>query len=59
MQDQYLRLKDFLPSLGVSEPTIWRWVKRGHFPKPVKIGQRAVAWRKTDLDAWEASRCAA
>ena len=26
---------------------------RGTFPKPVKIGDRAVAWLKSDIDAWQ------
>lgn len=34
-------------------------IKAGKFPKPVKIGSRAVAWRKSEIHAWLASREAA
>lgn len=37
---------------GVSRTTIYEWVKKGQFPKPVKIGGRAIAWRVSDLDQW-------
>ena len=41
---------------GASRSTIYAWVRLGLFPKPVKIGPRAVGWRKSDVDAWLASR---
>jgi prophage regulatory protein len=31
-------------------------IKAGRFPAPVKIGQRAVAWRRSDIEHWLASR---
>jgi prophage regulatory protein len=27
-------------------------VKRGDFPAPVKLGARAVGWRRADVDTW-------
>ncbi|PKY11545.1 hypothetical protein B1757_03835 [Acidithiobacillus marinus] len=39
-----------------SRSTIYAWVKQGIFPKPVKIGPRAVGWRKSDIDEWLSSR---
>lgn len=41
---------------GVSEPTIWRWVANGKFPKPIKISEGVTAWHLTDLMNWEKSR---
>lgn len=29
------------------------------FPKPIKIGKRAVAWLESEVDAWIADRIAA
>jgi prophage regulatory protein len=31
-------------------------IKAGRFPKPVKIGARAVAWRRSEIEAWLKSR---
>jgi len=30
--------------LPVSAPTIWRWVKIGKFPQPLKLGPQTTAW---------------
>ena len=30
--------------LPVSPVTIWRWVKAGTFPKPIKLGERITRW---------------
>jgi prophage regulatory protein len=32
--------------------TIYRKIKAGTFPKPVRIGRRRVAWRELDIAAW-------
>jgi len=36
----------------VARSTWWRWMKQGMAPRPVHLGPRVVAWRKSDLDAW-------
>ena len=50
------RLPLVLDRVGTSKTTIYAMVKTGDFPAPVKIGQRAVAWRRSEVDAWIASR---
>lgn len=37
---------------GVAKATIYNWIELGQFPKPVKLGERAVAWRTADLKEW-------
>ncbi|WP_267424798.1 AlpA family phage regulatory protein [Methylobacterium sp. GC_Met_2] len=41
--------------IGLSRTTVWRRVNEGTFPAPVRISAQLVAWRASDLDAWEAS----
>ena len=41
---------------GLSCSSIYRLMSEGEFPKPLKIGQRAVRWRSTDLEAYLANR---
>jgi prophage regulatory protein len=41
---------------GLSRSSIYRAMDQDQFPRPVKIGQRAVAWREADLNAWLSSR---
>lgn len=37
---------------GRSKSFIYDAIKKGRFPKPVKIGKRAVAWRMEDIEKW-------
>jgi prophage regulatory protein len=34
--------------------TIYRKIRAGDFPKPVRVGRRRVAWRQSDITAWQA-----
>lgn len=38
--------------LPVSPATIWRWVREGHFPKPVKLGPMLTVWRSEDVESF-------
>jgi prophage regulatory protein len=33
--------------------TIYRKMKAGTFPQPVRVGKRRVAWRELDIAAWQ------
>ena len=44
--------------LPFSSPTLWRMVKAGKFPAPVKLSERVTAWRVEDVRAWMHSRSA-
>jgi predicted DNA-binding transcriptional regulator AlpA len=35
----------------VSRSTIWRWIRKGCFPRPVHLPGRGSAWRVEDLQA--------
>lgn len=37
---------------GLSKTEIYRRIKRGTFPKPLKLGARAVAWKASTIEAW-------
>ncbi|NWO07152.1 MAG: helix-turn-helix domain-containing protein [Alteromonadaceae bacterium] len=37
----------------VSTKTIWRWVREGRFPRPIKVGPGTTRWREKDLQAFE------
>lgn len=42
--------------LPFSSSTLWRMVKAGKFPAPVKLSARVTAWRVEDVRAWMQSR---
>lgn len=55
----YVRLSELIPDpIPMSSATIWRAVKAGKFPKPVKLSQRITAWHVADVRAWMAQRAA-
>jgi len=45
--------------IPVSASTIWRWVKAGVFPRPVKISSGTTAWKVEDVEAFLDSQAAA
>lgn len=38
--------------LPFSAPTLWRKVKDGTFPAPVKLSVRVTAWKVSDVRKW-------
>jgi len=42
-------LREFLP---FSASTLWRKVRAGTFPAPVKLGPAITAWREQDVVDW-------
>lgn len=42
--------------LPFSAPTLWRKVKAGTFPKPIKLSQRVTAWQVGSVRAWIAAQ---
>ena len=43
--------------LHVDRTTIWRWLRRGEFPKPIRVG-RIARWDPDAIDAWLRERSA-
>ncbi|MEL5856948.1 helix-turn-helix transcriptional regulator [Aeromonas veronii] len=35
-----------------SKSTLWRMVRDGKFPKPIKLGARVTAWRCEEVHEW-------
>lgn len=54
--DPILRSLAAAKYLGVSRPTLHRWVKLGVMPAPARLGIAARGWRLSVLDAWVKSR---
>lgn len=47
-----LRLPSVLHVTALSRSTIYAMIAEGDFPKPLKLGKRAVGWREADVAAW-------
>jgi len=56
MQDKIYRRPDVESLVGLSRSTIYAMIADGTFPKPIKLGKRAVGWRHSDVLTWLQSR---
>lgn len=52
----FLRMPTVMRMTGLGRSTIYRMIAERKFPPPVRVGTRAVAWRRTDLDRWSETR---
>ena len=41
---------------GLARSTIYDRIKAGTFPAPVSLGEKAVGWVESEIDAWIADR---
>lgn len=49
----FYREAQLVPSmLPVSSSTLWRMVRRGEFPAPVKLAPKVTAWPAGPVDRW-------
>ena len=48
------RLPDVMNMTGLSRSSIYLRVSTNEFPKPVKIGRRAIGWPEESIIAWQA-----
>ena len=55
---QILRLPDVVALTRISRSRIYVFMnsETHRFPKPVKLGVRAVGWRRSEVEAWLDSR---
>lgn len=40
---------------GIGKTTLWRWVRDGKLPPPIRLSRCVVGWRKSTLEAFIAS----
>jgi prophage regulatory protein len=54
--EKYLRRPAVEYATGLSRSTIYALMDTGDFPRPIRIGKRAVAWPESAIEKWLASR---
>ena len=47
-----IRRRDVESRTGLSRSTIYHYIKEGTFPKPIKLGERAVGWLESEVESW-------
>lgn len=53
-----LRMPEVISRVGYRELALRLMVIKGEFPKPFKLGGRAIAWLEHDVDEWIRARAA-
>ena len=53
--DRFMRTKEVLEILSVSRSTLYNWMQKGVFPRPIEIsgpGTRVLRWRRSVIERW-------
>tara|TARA_R110000764_G_scaffold20693_2_gene52979 strand:- start:28002 stop:28172 length:171 start_codon:yes stop_codon:yes gene_type:complete len=47
-----MKLNEVINTTGLSRSSIYAYMSKGNFPKPIQLGPRAVAWVDEDIQGW-------
>lgn len=48
-----LRLAHVLERTGIrAKSTVYRWIRAGRFPAPVRLGPGLIGWPEHEVEAW-------
>ena len=56
MNQRLLRRQEVEELTGLSRASIYRLMRSGRFPLPVRVSASAVRWKASDIAAWIQSR---
>lgn len=52
MEKRIIRLPEVKSAVGLSAATIYRRIKAGEFPAPIKLGKHASGWTLSEIEDW-------
>ena len=52
MDTKIYRISAIMEMTGLSRSWIYLAVSKGEFPKPIKIGKRAIGWPESVIKEW-------
>ena len=52
MNCQTFRIQTVCEITGLPKSTVYAKMLNGEFPRPIKLGRRAVGWKSEELQAW-------
>jgi len=52
MSDRIIPKPELFSKVGMSDTQVWRWEKRGKFPKRINLGGKSVGWFESEIDEW-------
>jgi prophage regulatory protein len=51
-----VRMPGVLKHVPVAKCTLYSWMAKGLFPRPISLGARSVAWDLQEITAWQEKR---
>lgn len=54
-QTLYIPVEHVAARFSVSVDTIWRWCRKGVFPRPYHPGGKSARWKLSELEEYECS----
>lgn len=52
MNMKLIRIKEVMNRTGLARSTVYKYINENNFPKPIKLGSRAVAWVESEIEGW-------
>lgn len=52
MSKRLIRITEVMDRTGLARSTVYKYISEGIFPKPIKLGSRAVAWVESEIETW-------
>ena len=52
MSEELWRIRKVVEATGLCRSTIYERMQQGQFPKNIKLGPQAVAWRSSEVQEW-------
>lgn len=53
--DRLLKIDEVIAQTNICRTTIYKFIREGQFPSPVRVGAKAVRWRQSDINEYLAS----
>jgi prophage regulatory protein len=51
-----LRSQEVCTHTGLSRTTVYRLIRRGQFPRPIRLTARTTGWLQSEIEDWIAAR---
>ena len=54
--DTLLTIEEVADRIRLSKPTIYKLIRRGQFPRQLRLCENKVAWLEREVEGWVAAR---
>jgi prophage regulatory protein len=55
-KERILRVENVLAIIGMKRSWLWGEIRAGNFPRPIRLGKRAIGWKESEIMEWICNR---